>query len=887
MAKIRLPRTRPDIGISPIPRIAPTEDTPEAALAGGLYGLGNTLQAQAEKKRDTDFAEDLMEVSDFSTVLNEDGSLNYEETILVSRQLAANPKEGLAEILGDDRASRLASHPKFSVNSFRLQLTQRADKATADFSAQYLNGISELQGAFDYSEESYARLESMYSQADYLADLISDPTTMQNARSSLRPQMILNKLEVGARNKGIAAAANFYGKAIGGAFGYLETVDEEAMKEKLVKYAASATQAVLAGSSGPSGRTTTRGFPSGLPDPGTTNGAANKVDGWEDIEKEFLQNENLPLLVRSQLQNAIAADRTSKSSVAYQFSNDPTNREGHYGLMSDTDLAHGIAEFRKTLGTLTGAEQRAYLRGVVDKAYQSRHEVPEALKSELYGLTHDPATGMAAIKAFLSVNPTQLDAENPTQMKAIFDTDQLKKMRLFRVAYLGIQDKHRGLSPDQIFRAAQEMRAEADRITTEAEKHITDNDAFARDAYTDEGFVKGRKWLEEAFGEGLELTQQDRILFNSIKTDEYWKLVRDNPDIELTDGFFTWSDLGAEGIAGEYAAGALRDAGWMRVFNRLRPGFSREFLAEADALGTPTEDISDLAEGAIIRALGSMGYKSDEDQDLAVEHFRGFTFPMVESLVYPRIEVVDEEGKGTGRYKEDLSADPELKILVNVQTSDGNLLGVNELNKFATTGYTKTLGIYLTSDDLYSSYRPHLPDEVDRLGNPIPVSSYMKRLTREHIAGEASGHMDDEAILNLLKAISWKNLTEAGTGRTSLGYFRPWASIYDTTEWKQAQDELRLELADLTTSKDLLEWAKISMQNPRIYFGMKNTDAEIRKYRDWLHWGFKWTDWDPYDEPYKERSPFPLDTFVQRRARERRAANRKAFQGWDSEMVEE
>jgi len=92
MAKIRLPRTRPDIGISPIPRIAPTENTPEAALASGLYGLGNTLQARAGKKRDTDFAEDLMEVGEATTILNEDGSIDYTGTANIASELAANPE---------------------------------------------------------------------------------------------------------------------------------------------------------------------------------------------------------------------------------------------------------------------------------------------------------------------------------------------------------------------------------------------------------------------------------------------------------------------------------------------------------------------------------------------------------------------------------------------------------------------------------------------------------------------------------------------------------------------------------------------------------------------------------------------------------------------------
>ena len=50
MAKIRLPKTRPDVGVSPIPQIAPTTADPGAVLASGLVSIGGQLVDRAKNK---------------------------------------------------------------------------------------------------------------------------------------------------------------------------------------------------------------------------------------------------------------------------------------------------------------------------------------------------------------------------------------------------------------------------------------------------------------------------------------------------------------------------------------------------------------------------------------------------------------------------------------------------------------------------------------------------------------------------------------------------------------------------------------------------------------------------------------------------------------------
>ncbi len=819
MAKIRLPQSRPDVGISPIPRIAPTEDTPEAALARGLYGIGSRLQQQAVKADEEDIRLSLTEVGDASSVLNEDGSLNYEETIIKSSALARDPQAGITEILGEDRARRLASDPRFSETTFRQQMSKKADESTAALSVQGSIDMSRQikDGEFQYGDpQAIEDLRDKFNYAETLIGNISDPNAEQQALDALNPRELLRGLEVGAKKISLATEIMFYADVNKGNYDFLGIAGRGLGADKMLE-ALKKIQADTANL--------------GFYEIDYEAGTANPTDTASQLSEAL---SHLTPELRGEANRLMDMDQTSKAATLYLFS--PSFMEITEGVaydkISDIDMTNAIRDqFLPTVHSMQGVRQREYIRSVASKAFSSTSEVPEALSNTLHSLAFSPETSRNAILALME--GTLPDKETPGHLVGLFPAEVKQDMRIL-LGYMNyIRKTDPTLNDAQVFRASQE-------IVMKGKQNVVRGEELELAKYEDPEFEFGQEFLNQAMGEGIRLTSDQKATFTAIANRNHYKLMRENPDLDLLNTGWTstfWDTNGTPGskyLSSKYASEVL-SATWMPFFNRAEKGFSKEFLDQTSMAGSPAMKIGEAAQGAVLRTLSDVGYKG------TLEDFVDHRFTMVEAMFL-------EDAKGN------LLEDPEIKVLVTVQTKDGNILGINESGKYESNmdEITKPLTIVLSPSD-FTAY-----GSVATGYEGSDASGYLKRLADKHHGLISSGSNNTLPSLKGLVRKDFKRaayLFPAGTNTESPDSVV--RKIIDRDEYDTATKQLEEELGRLNSPEELFEWASKAMVSPRKYFKMTKTDEEIRKQRDWIHWGYNWFDMDPYKEPYEERNPIP------------------------------
>ena len=675
MAKIRLPKTSPEIGISPIPRIAPTQTDPGAVLAGGLIGIGSQLadqemrladqeMRQKAKRKSETFAQYDQKINEATTILNDDGSLNVEESIKASEAFAINPEFSIASVLGDENASSLLADKDFSLTKFRLGMSLRKDKLLSSQSLSYneeivtlsqdpdlgLYGRNDIQDAMRKQGEAIARIDD----PEYKANALNNAVTKQRA---------FNSIEQSAMAGGMQTAIEFFADVFEGEYDFLDP-DKTDLLEDANKYVASQVAAIDAMSGGTNSLSL-----SGFNEFNFNTGKSISTIQAESLSKNIkaLPPELRPL--QAQITQLMEAAKVSKDTGSYIFSNTPKNTDHVIGTISGNDLSIAIQQqFLPEVMSLTGIQQQEYIQKTMLKAQQSIGIIPLQLKETVLDLVHRPATALNASQALLGNTFIINDPEEAIRLKTMLTADERTEVQRVKIHI----DQHFG-------------NAEAglqSYLKTKERKGVQDN--LEVTPYTDADFEQLKSSLSDYGFDDMKMSTESLNSVQALASLKYTELM-------ATDSLLKPED--ATRIATDYAINSFATGGIVPLFNNLVGGPSQEFYKSAGASGYTAVERGDFMEGAIIRTLNEIDYAA------TVDNLGDFRFVMSEEFV--------PEKTGT-----DGVSLLSRKIRVQVQTPDGNFIGIDENNKHQTDpqGKSRPFMFYIDASD-FQKYRTETDNE--------------------------------------------------------------------------------------------------------------------------------------------------------------------------------
>lgn len=668
MAKIRLPKTRPDVGVSPIPQIAPTTADPGAVLAGGLMGIGSQLADQemrrrAKEKSET-FAQYNQAIGEATTILNDDGSLNVEASIEASEAFAVDPESSIASVLGDENASSLLADKEFSLTEFRLGMSRRKDKLLSSQALSYneeiltlsqdpdlgLYGRDVIQDAMRRQSEAIARIDD----SEYKANALNNAVTKQRA---------FNSIEQSAMAGGMQTAIEFFADVFEGEYDFLNP-NKVDLLEDAQGYIAKQVAALATTANGTSNQAVS----------GFSSFDFETAKATTTIESETLLKslDDLPVEMqplKNQISQLVEADRLSKDTASYIFSNTPKNADQVAGTMSANDLSIAIQQqFLPEVMSLTGIEQQDYIQKTMLKAQQSTGTIPLQLKETVLDLVHRPATALNASQALLGNTFIINDSKEAIRLKTMLTADERTEVQRVRIHI----NEHFG-------------NAEAglqSYLKTKERKGVQDN--LEVTPYTDADFEQLKSSLSDYGFDNMKMSTETLNSVQALASLKYTELMAIDSLLKPED---------ATRLATDYAINNFATGGIVPLFNSLVGGPSQEFYKSAGASGYTAVERGDFMEGAIIRALNEIDYAA------TVDNLEDFRFVMAEEFV--------PEKTGT-----DGVSILSRKIRVQIQTPDGNFIGINENNKHQTDprGKSRPFMFYIDASD-FQKYRTETDNE--------------------------------------------------------------------------------------------------------------------------------------------------------------------------------
>lgn len=670
MAKIRLPKTRPDVGVSPIPQIAPTTADPGAVLAGGLIGIGGQLADQemrrrAKEKSET-FAQYNQAIGEATTILNDDGSLNVEASIEASEAFAVNPEASIAGVLGDENASSLLADKDFSLTEFRLGMSRRKDKLLSSQALSYneeiltlsqdpdlgLYGRDVIEDAMRRQSEAIARIDD----SEYKANALNNAVTKQRA---------FNSIEQSAMAGGMQTAIEFFADVFEGEYDFLNP-NKFDLLEDANKYVASQVAA----------STTISGGTNSLSVSGFNEFDFNTGKSISTIQAESLSKniEALPPELRAlqaQITQLMEADKVSKDTASYIFGSLSVDKNAVSGTMSANDLSLAISEqFLPRVQELTGLAQQDYIQKTFLKAQQVSGTIPDLLKQTTMQLATQPRTALSVIRALTKTAFISNDPNDPLRISSLLTPEESYQLKSLEA---------------HIQRVGMNVEAGLQEYLNKKErKGALENLGIA--PYKDEEQELLKKHLEDlGFGD-LTVTADSLIDLETFASLKYTETMMNDATMDTET---------AMDLATSFAVNSFAASGIIPMFGRLENGPSPEYFQEAGAANLTAKEKGEYIEGAFIRALNDIGFPA------TAENMSEYNFIMTEEFVPEKV--------GAGNNIAVLNR--KVRVMVEV---DGNLVGTDENNRYQTdpNAVSKPFMFYLTPDDFYE-YK--IPEEQKKL----------------------------------------------------------------------------------------------------------------------------------------------------------------------------
>jgi hypothetical protein len=764
--------------VSPIPQIAPTTADPGATLAGGLIGIGSQLADQemrrrAKEKSET-FAQYNQAIGEATTILNDDGSLNTEASIEASEAFAVNPESSIAGVLGDENASSLLADKDFSLTKFRLEMSRRKDKLLSSQALSYneeiltlsqdpdlgLYGRDVIEDAMRRQSEAIARIDD----SEYKANALNNAVTKQRA---------FNSIEQSAMSGGMQTAIEFFADVFEGEYDFLNP-NKLDLLEDAQGYIAKQTAALAITANGTSSQAVS-GFSS-------FDFETGKATATVESETLFKSLDDLPAEMQSlknQISQLVEADKSSKDTASYIFSNTPKSTDHVIGTISENDLSIAIQQqFLPEVMSLTGIEQQDYIQKTMLKAQQSTGTIPLQLKETVLELVHRPATALNASQALLGNTFIINDSQEAIRLKTMLTADERTEVQRIRIHI----DQHFG-------------NAEAglqSYLKTKERKGVQDN--LAVTPYTDADFKQLNSSLSDYGFDNMRMSTETLNAVQALASLKYTELM-------ATDSMMKPED--ATKLATDYAINNFATGGIVPLFNNLVGGPSQEFYKNAGASGYTAVERGDFMEGAIVRALNEINYAA------TVDNLEDFKFVMSEEFV--------PEKTGT-----DGVSLLSRKIRVQVQTPDGKFIGIDENNKHQTDpkGKSKNLMFYIDASD-FQTYRikeDSVFKQTDTEKQSILYNSYATARKQGINESETVKHVINTAI-TVLSNSSFIRTNEDGT---------PVMGKAINYNYKTGEYDLRPVTYNVGMRFDLYSGQEsLLLQKAREYLGSSTTVEEV------------------------------------------------------------
>ena len=777
MAKIRLPKTSPEIGISPIPRIAPTQTDPGAVLAGGLVSLGGQLieqtkrkESEAKRKESEEFAIGLKNISEGSIILNDNGSINLSESIVVAENLATAPKQTLEQILGEEQTSRLLANPKFSVSSLRQEMSKRANQFRGAEAVETKHGISDMIKENGVSPQNIFAVEDAYENMVEIVDSITDINIRANAQNTvLRPIALMNEFTDVAKKEGFVSVVNYMRAIEQGQFDFLEPDKEkiynnfQAWIGKKVKD----SQTIVNGVSGiNSTGSSTMDFESGT---------ATLSDAIGQLSYVLSEEKDLPPQIIQTLRQQellISSDYASKESVAYIFSEFEPDAVTPINTMGNNDLTFAIQNhFIPELLKKTGIEQKDYLQKVVLKAHRATDGLNPVLKNAIKSLVRTEETARSALSLLTSKDNTMFSTGKDGIFANAFTTEELTYFNSLQ-HYLNKEGNIKAA-----MEALEQQRLQTERLTGLGIEEFKYN------------IEEANQLVEAALGMNDGLSADASLQVQTLAEQTYARLMSHDPSRDVAE-----TSTSALNIAVQ----EFRKTS-MPVFNKVESAPTQDFFRSNEIPLLTNEEKGNYVEGAIIRAGKQIGL--DLDQDNATN----YRFLMAE---------VDDNG--------------ERKIQVSVKTADMNIVAIDKYGQYQTNPSkdTQPFMFYITGAD-FMSFRN---TETQNIRNLPPLINLYENRKQE-------GKSDKEIVSSLKNQITQKlfGITNGrqqpfiatdSNGDPIIFNGRPvtYSSVlpYNIKLQLDNADSLENEkyitvlgiLETLTTSEEVINWSKENMTDP-------------------------------------------------------------------------